>query len=281
MQKFTPEEERIIVHKGTETPFSGKYDNFFEPGTYACKRCGTLLYSSESKFDASCGWPSFDDAMPGAVKRSADPDGIRTEIGCVKCGAHLGHIFENERLTSQNIRHCVNSLSLNFIPQQNSTMFPKAYFAGGCFWGVEHLMKQKEGVVATRVGYMGGHKESPTYEEVCTGKTGHRETVEVSFNPKVISFENLAKFFFEIHDPTQVDRQGPDVGTQYQSVIFYTDEAQDEIAQKLINVLNEKGYPVETKLENATTFWSAEDYHQNYYSKTGKAPYCHFYTKRF
>jgi len=158
--------------------------------------------------------------------------------------------------------------------------FPMAYFAGGCFWGVEHLMKQKDGIMTTRVGYMGGRNENPTYEDICSGRTGHRETVEVSFNPKVINFENLAKFFFEIHDPTQIDRQGPDVGTQYQSVIFYTDETQKEIAQKLINTLKGKGYPVATKLEKAAAFWPAEDYHQDYYSKTGKTPYCHFYPKR-
>lgn len=117
--KLTIEEEQIIIHKGTEPPFSGKYDQFFEKGTYVCKRCGAKLYKSENKFDAKCGWPSFDDEISGSIKRSIDPDGARTEISCVKCGAHLGHVFEGERLTNKNIRHCVNSQSLNFIQNKN------------------------------------------------------------------------------------------------------------------------------------------------------------------
>ena len=119
MNKLTPEEERVIVHKGTETPFTGEYDNFYEPGTYVCRRCGTPLYRSEDKFDARCGWPSFDQEIKGAVKRVPDPDGVRTEIECAKCGAHLGHVFEGERMTAKNVRHCVNSISLKFIPKQH------------------------------------------------------------------------------------------------------------------------------------------------------------------
>lgn len=273
MKQLTSEEEQIIVHKGTEPPFSGKYDKFFEPGMYLCKRCGELLYASDNKFDSGCGWPSFDDEIPGAVKRSPDPDGKRTEISCAKCGAHLGHVFEGENITAKNIRHCVNSLSLDFIQ--------KAYFAGGCFWGVEYLLKQKNGVTATKVGYMGGHKEAPTYEEVCSGATGHREAVEVTFDQTRINYEELVKFFFEIHDPTQMNHQGPDIGEQYQSVIFYINENQKMIAKKLISALKGKNYAVVTKLEKAETFWPAEEYHQNYYEKTGHTPYCHFYTKRF
>lgn len=117
-RKLTKEEEEVIVHKGTETPFTGKYYAFWERGTYVCKRCGTPLYRSESKFEAGCGWPSFDDEIPGAVKRMPDPDGVRTEITCAKCGAHLGHVFVGEHLTQKNIRHCVNSISMNFIPDK-------------------------------------------------------------------------------------------------------------------------------------------------------------------
>jgi peptide methionine sulfoxide reductase msrA/msrB len=119
-RKLTKEEERVIVNKGTEAPFTGKYFAFWEKGTYICRRCGAALYRSESKFEADCGWPSFDDEIPGAVKRSPDPDGRRTEISCVNCGAHLGHVFLGEGFTKKNTRHCVNSISMEFIPDKTT-----------------------------------------------------------------------------------------------------------------------------------------------------------------
>lgn len=118
--KLTPEEEKVILGKATEAPFSGEYDNFFKDGIYVCKRCGSALYSSNSKFDAGCGWPSFDQEIKGAVRRIPDADGIRTEIVCANCGAHLGHVFEGENFTSKNTRHCVNSISLKFIPKNTN-----------------------------------------------------------------------------------------------------------------------------------------------------------------
>jgi len=278
---LTSEEERIIVHKGTERPFSGKYYDFWEEGTYVCKKCESPLFHSAAKFDAGCGWPSFDEEIPGAVIRQLDADGYRTEILCAHCGAHLGHVFTGEGFTPKNTRHCVNSLSLQFIPQNPSRTFDTAIFAGGCFWGVEYHFKKVKGVISTRAGYTGGTLNYPTYQEVCSGTTGHAEALEIIFDPQQIAFEDLAKLFFEIHDPTQLNRQGPDVGLQYRSAIFYFNEEQKAIAQKLISTLKSKGFDVVTSLEPATTFWLAEDYHQNYYEKTGKKPYCHIYTKRF
>lgn len=279
--KLTPDEERVIVDKGTEAPFSGKYYLFDQPGTYVCKRCGAPLFRSEDKFDAACGWPSFDDEIPGAVKRTLDADGVRTEITCARCGAHLGHVFEGEGFTDKNVRNCVNSISMNFIPAEESTVTDTAYFAGGCFWGTEYLFEQLDGVKSTRVGYMGGTTKNPTYEQVCTGKTGHAETVEVVFDPSKTTYEKVAKYFFEIHDPTQVDRQGPDIGEQYRSVVFYNSNDQKRIAENLIGQLKDKGYKVATEVIEADTFWEAEKYHQDYYDITGKQPYCHVYTKRF
>ncbi len=286
---LTPEEERVIIHKGTEAPFTGKYLHNTQPGTYTCKRCGAPLYKSSDKFESECGWPAFDDEIPGAVKRIPDPDGYRTEIICNNCGAHLGHVFTGEKLTEKNIRHCVNSISLVFVPaadpnDPNSKSTPKtekAYFAAGCFWGVEYWFQKAPGVISVTSGYMGGDVNNPTYELVCTGKTGHAETVEVVFDPNKTDYETLAKLFFEIHDPTQRNRQGPDIGFQYRSAVFYTNPQQKQIAEKLIAILREKGLKVVTSVEKAKEFWPAEKYHQDYYSRKGGTPYCHFKTKRF
>lgn len=289
--KLTPEEEYVIVYKGTEAPFSGKYLNNKEPGIYVCKRCGAPLYRSSDKFDGHCGWPSFDDEIPGAVKRVPDPDGYRTEIICANSSAHLGHVFTGEGLTEKNIRHCVNSISLVFVPaakidandpnDPNSKPSTKAYFAGGCFWGVDYWLKSAPGVISVTAGYMGGTTKNPTYKQVCTGTTGHAETVEVVFDPNKTNYEDLAKLFFEIHDPTQRNRQGPDIGYQYRSAIFYVDQQQKQVAEHLIEILKKKGLKVVTSVEPAKEFWPAEDYHQDYYGKTGGTPYCHFRTKRF
>jgi len=279
-KKLTAEEKRVIVDKGTEPAFSGKYYDFKGKGTYTCKRCGAALYRSEAKFDSRTGWPSFDSEIEGAVERRPDPDGRRTEILCAECGAHLGHVFEGEGFTPKNVRHCVNSISLRFVADEKANK-QKAYFAGGCFWGVEYFMENAEGVISTRVGFMGGAAEMPSYREVCTGTTGHVETVEVVYDPTKTSYEKLARLFFEIHDPTQEGRQGPDIGEQYSSVIFYASEEQRKAAEKLIELLKKKGFDVATRLERAGRFWEAEEYHQRYYDKTGKTPYCHAYVKRF
>ncbi len=279
---LTPEEERVIINKGTERPFTGKYNDHKEAGVYACKRCDAELYSSDDKFDSHCGWPSFDDEIPGAVKRIPDPDGIRTEIVCNNCGAHLGHVFTGEGYTDKDIRHCVNSISIKFVPEGVGDKIEKAYFAGGCFWGVEHLLQMEEGVISVKSGYMGGTVSNPTYQDVCGGKSGHAETVEVEFDPSVVSYEKLARLFFEIHDPTQVNRQGPDIGDQYRSEVFYTNEDQKKIAEKLIGILEAKGYDIATKVTRAPDkFWEAEDYHQYYYETNGKQPYCHARVERF
>ncbi len=280
-KKLTPEEERVIVYKGTEAPYTGIYENFKEPGTYVCKRCGAPLYRSADKFDANCGWPAFDDEIPGAVKRVSDSDGMRTEIQCAACGAHLGHVFLNEGFTQKNARHCVNSISLSFVPKVPVSIADTAIFAGGCFWGVEYYMKKIKGVISTEVGYTGGKTENPTYPEVCTGKTGHYEAIEVVFNPGQTSFEEVAKMFFETHDPTQWNHQGPDWGEQYRSAVFYRDEDQKSITEKLIKQLKDKGFNVVTQLIPAKKFWKAEDYHQEYYDHKGTTPYCHGYVKRF
>jgi len=279
---LTPEEEAVIVHKGTERPFSGKYERFSGKGIYVCKRCGAPLYRSEDKFDSGCGWPSFDDEITGAVRRQRDADGIRTEILCARCGGHLGHVFVGERLTDKNVRHCVNSISMDFVPAaEPQPARETAVFASGCFWGTQYVFQREPGVISTRAGYTGGRTPHPTYSEVCSGRTGHAEAVEVIFDPRQTTYEKLARLFFETHDPTQVDRQGPDVGDQYRSAIFYNGDSQKAIAERLMAELRAKGLALATQLVPASTFWPAEEYHQDYYQKNGGTPYCHVYTKRF
>lgn len=280
-KELTDEEKRVIENKGTEMPFSGEYNDFYEKGIFRCKKCGTKLYDSSTKFSSGCGWPSFDDDL-GTVKRLPDADGRRTEIVCSNCDGHLGHVFEGEGFTEKNTRHCVNSISLMFEKEgcdcNNQAV---AYFAGGCFWGVEYHFEKVKGVSAAISGYMGGHVQNPDYHSVCTGRTGHLEVVKVEYDECQVDYETLAKLFFETHDFTQTNGQGPDIGSQYLSAIFYTNDAQKQIALELIDQLEEKGYKVATMLEKAPVFYAAEDFHQDYYEKHQKEPYCHKYVKVF
>lgn len=283
--ELTPEEERVILYKGTERPFSGKFYKHNEKGTYVCRRCNAPLYLSDDKFDSHCGWPSFDDEIKGAVKRVPDADGMRIEIICANCGGHLGHVFEGEGFTAKNVRHCVNSVSMDFLPAGTEVKVEvktdTAIFASGCFWGTEYYFQKAKGVISTQVGYTGGHKDNPTYKEVSTGKTGHAEATLVVFDPSKTTYEELTKLFFETHDPGQVDRQGPDIGHQYRSGIFYRNEEQKKIAEQLIQTLKDKGYKVVTEVTKFDKFYKAEDYHQKYYENTGGTPYCHVYKKKF
>jgi len=279
---LTKTESSVINNKGTESPFIGKYVKNKEEGTYLCKKCGEALYYSSDKFESDCGWPSFDDEINGAVNRFPDPDGMRIEIECASCGAHLGHVFKGERFTSKNVRHCVNSVSLDFVPAHlEPGRYGMAIFAGGCFWGVEYFLQKTPGVISVTSGYTGGHVKNPSYREVCTGTTGHAEAVKIVYDPQKTSYEKLLRLFLEIHDPTQVGRQGPDIGDQYRSEIFYMNDDQKQITEKCLNILKSKGYNVATQATQASEFYPAEAYHQDYYFNNGKVPYCHAYTKRF
>jgi peptide methionine sulfoxide reductase msrA/msrB len=290
--KLTAAEANVIVYKGTEYPGTGLYVDNHDDGIYECKRCNAALFASDSKFESGTGWPSFDQFIGNSVELVTDADGHREEIVCNNCKGHLGHVFYGEGFTKENTRHCVNSISLNFTTEEDLKInnqvetnqeieMETAIFASGCFWGTEYFFEKEVGVISTQVGYIGGTKENPTYEEVCAHTTGHAEAVKVIYDPSKTDYETLCKLFFETHDPTQVDRQGPDIGDQYRTEVFYLNNDQKVIAEKLKAILEEKGLKVATGITEATKFWDGEDYHEHYYSNKGGTPYCHGYTKRF
>lgn len=276
-----PLQKRVIVEKATEYPHTGLYNTVTGHGTYLCRRCGFALFRGDSQFSSGCGWPSFDGAIVNRIRETTDKDGQRTEILCARCDAHLGHVFKGEFLTHKNIRHCVNSAALDFVLNDTVLDTDEAIVAGGCFWGVEHFMQQTPAVLLAQSGYMGGTIEHPHYEQVCQGTTGHYEVVRIVFDKDKASYAQIIKRFFEIHDPTQANGQGPDLGPQYQSAVFYYSEEQKKDALLLIKQLESRGFSISTRLLPIQTFWPAEEHHQQYYSKHHKAPYCHKPVARF
>jgi peptide methionine sulfoxide reductase msrA/msrB len=293
---ITDFQEQVMFNKATERAFSGEYDDFYVAGDFTCRNCGINLYSSKAKFDAGCGWPAFDDCYDNAIKYETDSDGRRTEILCNNCGIHLGHFFEGEHLTNNNARHCVNSASIKFKPtmvnneetiEEMTTPKLSSIIVGcGCFWGVQHYFDKLEGVKETKVGYAGGETINPSYREVCEGDTGHYEVIKIDYDPTLVSFEKIIKYFFEIHDYSQVNGQGNDIGQQYQSVIFVNNDKERKVVESLIAELIEFGHEgktdkgrVATHVLGATKFYEGEGYHQEYYAKNGEQPYCHFYKR--
>ena len=276
---LTVQEKRIIIDKETEIPFVGEYCTTKEPWIYYCRQCGSALYYAENKFDSGCGWPSFDDAIPWAVKRTDDEDGIRTEITCMNCWWHLWHVFTGEHMTDKNTRHCVNSLSMIFVKDahKEQAQYEQTTLWGWCFWCIEAWLQWLKWVVQIYSWYSGGKRQYPTYKHICTWCTWHIEVVQVTFDPAILSYETLLKVFFTLHDPTSVDKQWADTGEQYRSVILYHNTIQKEIAEKVIADLNMQHIydtPIVTQVSELDHFWIAEWYHQNYYDQHENTPYC-------
>jgi peptide methionine sulfoxide reductase msrA/msrB len=272
-KRLSPEEYHVTQECGTEPPFANRYWDNHEPGIYVDVVSGDLLFSSDDKFDSGSGWPSFSrpvSAESVVEKRDGSHGMERVEIRSARAGSHLGHVFDDGPEPT-GLRYCVNSAALRFIPASKST----AILAAGCFWGTEAYFRKLSGVLAVTVGYTGGSLVRPTYGDVCSGTTGHAEAVRILFDPERISYRDILRHFFRMHDPTTEDRQGPDVGSQYRSAIFYMDEAQRETAESLIREMGaSSGEPIVTEVSPAAAFWPAEDYHQDYLGKNPRG-YCH------
>jgi len=265
--KLTPEEKHILKDKGTEAPFTGEYNEHFEAGIFICRACDNPLYESDTKFNSGCGWPSFDDEIEGAITHYEDLSvgRVRTEICCKKCDGHLGHIFVGEKITAKDTRHCVNSLSIRF---KAYSRMQRATFGAGCFWSVEKLFKATEGVYLTSVGYMGGDTDLPTYSEVCSGTTNHAEVVDMYFNAEKVSYTTLLNLFWANHNPTTLNKQGFDNGTQYRSIVFFHNEQQkNEVEQSIKEQQKNWRNEIVTQVIDSSTFFRAEEYHQNYLNK--------------
>ena len=287
--QLSKEQYYVLRQKGTEAPFTGKLLMNKEKGVYKCAACGNELFTDDMKFDSHCGWPSFDKEIAGGkIKTEVDKTHgmIRTEIMCARCGGHLGHLFDDGP-TETGMRYCVNSLSLEFVSEKDMkpskdaaplhSSIDTVTLGGGCYWCVEAVYQLLDGVIKVESGFSGGTIKNPSYKEVCTGRTGHAEVVQITYDKTKTSFEEILKVFFTVHDPTTLNRQGGDVGTQYRSVIFYRNEEQKKAASEIIQALNkEKVYadPVVTQLAPFDTFYKAEDYHQDYYNQNKSQPYC-------
>jgi len=266
---------RVTQEGATEPPFDNAYWDNAERGFYLDAINGNLLFTSDDKFDSGCGWPSF--AAPASSEAVGYRDDrshgmVRTEVRSTGSGAHLGHVFDDGPAPSGK-RYCINSAALRFVPEAKGT----AIVAGGCFWGVEAYFRRVPGVVDATAGYTGGSAASPTYEAVCSGTTGHAEAVRVRFDPERVTYRDILRHFFRLHNPTTVDRQGADVGSQYRSAIFALDATQREVAESLIRELTERGAyrdPIVTAVESSGPFWPAEDWHQDYLGQNPRG-YCH------
>ena len=282
---LSPDLYAVAREADTERAFTGTMWNSEAKGTYYCAACGYKLFKSTQKFTSSCGWPSFFEQL-NKESITFKPDNSygmrRTEALCGRCNSHLGHLFDDGPEPTGK-RYCMNAISLDFVPDtvatETNNNLETIVLGGGCYWCVEAVYENLKGVKSVYSGFAGGTVENPSYEEVCTGRTGAAEVVEITYDKTITNLDEIFKVFFTVHDPTTLNRQGADVGTQYRSVIFYKNEEQKKAAQSIIEELNASNVyssKIVTTLEPFKKFYKAEEYHQNYYENNKDKPYCQF-----
>lgn len=310
LKQLTPMQFKVTQQNGTEPPFKNEFWDNHDHGIYVDIVSGKALFSSLDKYDSGCGWPSFTRPIDGPeiVELEDRTHGmVRTEVRSKTADSHLGHVFEDGPADRGGLRYCINSAALRFVPvaelekegygqylkpfverglhkkegqsMKDSGKRETVILAGGCFWGMEEIIRAIPGVVETEVGYSGGGLPGATYNDVKKGNTGHAESVRVVFDPQRLSFEDLLGWFFRMHDPTTVNRQGNDIGSQYRSAIFYSTEEQRLVAEKVKAAVDKSGKwknPVVTQIVKAGDWNKAEEYHQDYLQKNPNGYTCHW-----
>lgn len=266
---LTPEQYHIMREQGTERPFTSELLEVHDEGVFVCLGCNNPLFGSETKFNSGTGWPSYYAPYSSKSVHVSTDNSLgmtRDEVSCKRCGAHLGHVFDDGPKPT-GLRYCIDGVAMKFVKASAGPHLSIATFASGCFWCEENVFENVIGVGDVISGYSGGKEKNPTYEEVGSGRTGHAESIEFAYDSSVISFPSLLKVFFASQDPTQVNGQGPDHGSQYRSIIFYRNEAEKRMAENYISELNASGKykkPIATEVLPYTKFWPAEGYHQDY-----------------